>query len=85
MIEGFGDPAGTCSWRTSIDSHGTLDGIKVKPDDVPRPVTKWAQMGLLQATMDVFTRVRYERPTSIQAQAAPISLSTHIDISTVAV
>ncbi|RAR05195.1 pre-mrna-processing atp-dependent rna helicase prp5 [Stemphylium lycopersici] len=57
------------------DLRHELDGIKVKPDDVPRPVTKWAQMGLLQATMDVFTRVRYERPTSIQAQAAPISLS----------
>lgn len=57
------------------DLRHELDGIKVKPDDVPRPVTKWAQMGLLQATMDVFTRVGYQKPTSIQAQAAPISLS----------
>lgn len=57
------------------DLRHELDGIKVKPDDVPRPVTKWAQMGLLQATMDVFTRVRYERPTSIQAQAIPIAES----------
>jgi hypothetical protein len=29
------------------------DGIKVNPDDVPRPVTKWAQMGLLQATTEM--------------------------------
>lgn len=57
------------------DLRHELDGIKVKPDDVPRPVTKWAQMGLLQATMDVFTRVRYDRPTSIQAQAIPIAES----------
>lgn len=57
------------------DLRHELDGIKVKPDDVPRPVTKWAQMGLLQATMDVFTRVRYERPTSIQSQAIPIAES----------
>jgi ATP-dependent RNA helicase DDX46/PRP5 len=57
------------------DLRHEMDGIKVKPDDVPRPVTKWAQMGLLQATMDVFTRVRYERPTSIQAQAIPIAES----------
>lgn len=57
------------------DLRHELDGIKVKPDDVPRPVTKWAQMGLLQATMDVFARVGYKQPTSIQAQAGPISLS----------
>lgn len=57
------------------DLRHELDGIKVKPDNVPRPVTKWAQMGLLQATMDVFTRVRYERPTAIQAQAIPIAES----------
>ncbi|KAF2691194.1 P-loop containing nucleoside triphosphate hydrolase protein [Lentithecium fluviatile CBS 122367] len=54
-----------------------LDGIKVKPEDntVPRPVVKWAQMGLLQQTMDVFVKVRYEKPTPIQAQAIPIAES----------
>ncbi|KAJ4338471.1 pre-mRNA processing RNA-helicase [Didymella glomerata] len=57
------------------DLRHEMDGIKVKPDDVPRPVTKWAQMGLLQATMDVFQKVRYDRPTSIQAQAIPIAES----------
>ena len=57
------------------DLRFELDGIKVKPDNVPRPVTKWAQMGLLQATMDVFTQVRYEKPTAIQSQAIPIAES----------
>jgi ATP-dependent RNA helicase DDX46/PRP5 len=57
------------------DLRHELDGIKVKPDDVPRPVTKWAQMGLLQATMDVFNRVRYDKPTAIQSQAIPIAES----------
>ncbi|KAF1364815.1 DEAD-domain-containing protein [Lizonia empirigonia] len=57
------------------DLRHEMDGIKVKPDDVPRPVIKWAQMGLLQATMDVFQRVHYDRPTSIQAQAIPIAES----------
>ncbi|KAF2706816.1 P-loop containing nucleoside triphosphate hydrolase protein [Pleomassaria siparia CBS 279.74] len=52
-----------------------LDGIKVKPDNVPRPVRKWAQMGLLQQTMDVFDDVGYEKPTSIQCQAIPIAES----------
>ncbi|KAI4687772.1 pre-mRNA processing RNA-helicase [Alternaria novae-zelandiae] len=57
------------------DLRHELDGIKVKPDDVPRPVTKWAQMGLLQATMDVFTKIGYERPTGIQSQGVPAILS----------
>ncbi|CAN9219181.1 unnamed protein product [Alternaria alternata] len=57
------------------DLRHELDGIKVKPDDVPRPVTKWAQMGLLQATMDVFTKIGYERPTGIQSQGVPTILS----------
>lgn len=57
------------------DLRHEMDGIKVKPDDVPRPVTKWAQMGLLQATMDVFQKVKYDRPTAIQAQAIPIAES----------
>ncbi|KAF2869936.1 hypothetical protein BDV95DRAFT_629805 [Massariosphaeria phaeospora] len=53
-----------------------LDGIKVTNNGnnkgVPRPVTKWAQMGLLQPTMAVFNELRYEKPTAIQAQAVPI-------------
>tara|TARA_R110002003_G_scaffold106_15_gene8842 strand:+ start:17114 stop:19924 length:2811 start_codon:yes stop_codon:yes gene_type:complete len=57
------------------DLRHELDGIKVKPDNVPRPVRKWAQMGLLQATMDVFSRVGYNKPTAIQAQAIPIAES----------
>jgi ATP-dependent RNA helicase DDX46/PRP5 len=57
------------------DLRHELEGIKVRPDDVPRPVIKWAQMGLLQATMDVFQRLGYHRPTAIQAQAIPIAES----------
>ncbi|KAF2255721.1 P-loop containing nucleoside triphosphate hydrolase protein [Trematosphaeria pertusa] len=57
------------------DLRHELDGIKVKPDNVPRPVTKWAQMGLLQQTMNAFAKVRYDRPTPIQAQAIPIAES----------
>jgi ATP-dependent RNA helicase DDX46/PRP5 len=52
-----------------------LDGISVKPDDVPRPIVKWAQMGLLQQTMDVFTGLGYKKPTPIQAQAIPVAES----------
>lgn len=52
-----------------------LEGTKVKGDNVPHPVLKWAQMGLLQQTMDVFMRLGYEKPTPIQAQAIPIAES----------
>jgi ATP-dependent RNA helicase DDX46/PRP5 len=57
------------------DLRHELDGIKVKPADVPRPVTKWAQMGLLQATMDVLMAHQYQRPTSIQSQGIPLAMS----------
>ncbi|KAL5393393.1 pre-mRNA processing RNA-helicase [Paraphaeosphaeria sporulosa] len=52
-----------------------LDGIIVKGANVPRPVTKWAQMGLLQQTMDVFGKLRFTKPTPIQAQAIPMAES----------
>ncbi|ORY15539.1 hypothetical protein BCR34DRAFT_477754 [Clohesyomyces aquaticus] len=52
-----------------------LDGIKVIPEDAPRPVTKFAQMGLLQQTLDVFQNMGYERPTPIQCQAIPVAES----------
>ncbi|KAF1968346.1 DEAD-domain-containing protein [Bimuria novae-zelandiae CBS 107.79] len=52
-----------------------LDGIVVKGNKVPRPVTKWAQMGLLQPTMDVFAKQRFTKPTPIQAQAIPMAES----------
>lgn len=52
-----------------------LDNVKVKGKNVPRPVRKWAQMGLLQSTMDVFAKLRYEKPTPIQSQAIPMAES----------
>lgn len=52
-----------------------LDGIKVKPDDAPRPVVKFAQMGLLQSTMDALQLSGFTKPTPIQSQAIPTVLS----------
>lgn len=52
-----------------------LDGIKVKPADAPRPVLKFAQMGLLQSTMDAIRTAGFEKPTPIQSQAIPTVLS----------
>lgn len=52
-----------------------MDGIKVKPDDAPRPVVKFAQMGLLQSTMDALQHSGFVKPTPIQSQAIPTVLS----------
>ncbi|PVI08473.1 DEAD-domain-containing protein [Periconia macrospinosa] len=54
------------------DLRHDLDGIKVRPANAPRPVVKWAQMGLLTPTMDLLHRLHFEKPTPIQAQAIPI-------------
>ncbi|KAJ5546773.1 Pre-mRNA-processing ATP-dependent RNA helicase prp5 [Penicillium frequentans] len=48
-----------------------LDGIKVRGLDVPKPVQKWAEVGLGVQTLDVVQRLGYESLTSIQAQAIP--------------
>jgi hypothetical protein len=34
------------------DPRHESGSIKVKPHDMPRPVTEWAQMGLLQAIVE---------------------------------
>ncbi|KAF2200334.1 P-loop containing nucleoside triphosphate hydrolase protein [Delitschia confertaspora ATCC 74209] len=52
-----------------------LDGIKVSRDDVPKPVTRWGQMGLTAGTLEVLRTLNYTNPTSIQAQAIPIAES----------
>ncbi|KAJ5777449.1 Pre-mRNA-processing ATP-dependent RNA helicase prp5 [Penicillium odoratum] len=48
-----------------------LDGIKVRGLDIPKPVQKWAEVGLGVQTLEVVERLGYECLTSIQAQAIP--------------
>ncbi|KAL2212437.1 P-loop containing nucleoside triphosphate hydrolase protein [Sarocladium strictum] len=52
-----------------------LDGIKVKGEDVPKPVQKWSQCGLSRQTLDVVRDLGYEKPTPIQMQALPALMS----------
>lgn len=52
-----------------------LDGIKVRGQDVPKPVQKWAQCGLGVQTLDVIDRLGFEGLTSVQAQAIPCIMS----------
>ncbi|MCJ1357192.1 MAG: pre-mRNA processing RNA-helicase [Icmadophila ericetorum] len=48
-----------------------LDGIKIRGVDAPKPVLKWSQCGLGVQTLDVISKLSYEKPSSIQSQAIP--------------
>jgi ATP-dependent RNA helicase DDX46/PRP5 len=68
-----------------------LDSIKIRGIDCPNPVTKWSQCGmpaswyvayylpekylLTSISLEVIKRLKYDAPTSIQAQAIPAIMS----------
>lgn len=52
-----------------------LDGITVQGSNVPKPVQKFAQFGLGAQTLDVVRSLKFEKPSSIQAQAIPTIMS----------
>ena len=52
-----------------------LDGIKVRGTDVPKPAMKWSQCGLSNPIQRVINDLKYESPSSIQAQAIPSIMS----------
>ncbi|CAE6412008.1 unnamed protein product [Rhizoctonia solani] len=53
----------------------SLDGIKIRGLDCPKPVTKWSHCGLPSSCLDVIKRLGYTSPTSIQSQAIPAIMS----------
>jgi ATP-dependent RNA helicase DDX46/PRP5 len=52
-----------------------MDGIKVRGQDVPRPVKNWGAFGLPMGCLDLIQRKQWTQPTSIQAQAIPCIMS----------
>ena len=52
-----------------------LESIKVKGKDCPKPVKSWAQCGMSSKVLDVMKKNGYEKPTPIQAQAIPATMS----------
>ncbi|KAI8817396.1 ATP-dependent RNA helicase Prp11 [Fimicolochytrium jonesii] len=53
-----------------------LDGIKIRGVKCPKPIEKWTQFGLPGGVGDVIRKVlKYEKPSSIQAQAIPAIMS----------
>ena len=54
---------------------GSLDGVKCRGKEVPKPLKTWTQAGLSQKILDVLKKQGYEKPMPIQAQALPIIMS----------
>lgn len=53
-----------------------LGDIKIRGVNCPKPIEKWAQMGLPPGVGEVITKsLKYEKPTSIQSQAIPAVMS----------
>lgn len=52
-----------------------MDGIKVRGQDVPRPVKNWGAFGLPAACLEMIHRKGWTQPTSIQAQSIPCIMS----------
>jgi ATP-dependent RNA helicase DDX46/PRP5 len=52
-----------------------MDGIKVRGQDVPRPVKNWGAFGLPTGCLDLIQRRGWTQPTSIQAQSIPCIMS----------
>ncbi|KAI8346199.1 P-loop containing nucleoside triphosphate hydrolase protein [Blakeslea trispora] len=48
-----------------------LDGIKIRGVNCPKPITKWTHCGLPAGCLEVIRKLKYDKPTSIQAQAIP--------------
>ena len=57
------------------DLRVELDGIKIRGLDAPKPVVKWSQCGLGVQSLDVISKLGYERPSAIQSQAIPSIMS----------
>ena len=50
----------------------SLDGIKVRGKDVPKPVKNWNQCGLSARVLETIRRSGFDTPLPIQAQALPV-------------
>lgn len=53
----------------------SLDNMRVRGRDSPRPITTWAQCGLSSALLAVLGRCDFVSPTPIQSQAIPCIMS----------
>lgn len=52
-----------------------LDGVRIRGKNCPKPVKNWAQTGVSFKVLSVLKGMKFEKPTSIQAQVLPAIMS----------
>tara|TARA_B110000977_G_scaffold185053_1_gene249485 strand:+ start:29058 stop:32429 length:3372 start_codon:yes stop_codon:yes gene_type:complete len=53
----------------------SLEGVRCKGKNVPRPIKTWAQCGLSNRVSELIRRSGFDKPTPIQSQALPVIMS----------
>ena len=53
----------------------SMDNMKIRGIKCPRPIKNWFQCGLSNKILEIIAEQKYEKPTSIQAQAIPVIMS----------
>ena len=62
--------------KAEVDAYRKeLDGLKVRGQNVPKPIKHWTQAGLNARVLDSLRRAGFETPLPIQAQALPVIMS----------
>ncbi|GJQ12322.1 hypothetical protein GpartN1_g4721.t1 [Galdieria partita] len=59
------------SWEDVHEYRKQLGGIRIRGRNCPKPVKTWGQCGLSSSVLDTLRKLRFEKPTAIQAQAIP--------------
>eukprot|EP00871_Galdieria_phlegrea_P004588 jgi/Galph1/512/GphlegSOOS_G5160.1 len=59
------------SWPDVHEYRKQLGGIRIRGKNCPKPVKTWGQCGLASSVLENLRRLKFERPTAIQAQAIP--------------
>lgn len=55
--------------------RSSLEGIKVKGKNCPKPIKSWAHAGVTRKELELLKKQNYQLPTPIQAQAIPVIMS----------
>lgn len=57
------------------DYRAELENVKVRGKNCPKPIKSWAQAGVSFKVLNALKKAKFEKPTSIQAQALPAIMS----------
>lgn len=63
------------SWEDVHEYRKQLGGIRIRGRNCPKPVKTWGQCGLSSSVLDTLRKLKFEKPTAIQAQSIPAIMS----------